>query len=152
MENLKLKQRKKKQMNCNQTSKWGAKIYERKFRRLSEGPQSIYFVILTILNIDNFPKIRNKMYICRWLSSRVYFYFVVLINLLELCTTFTELLIISREKKNKNKSLNKCFGGAYLNNGNSSKNQEKIVICQHLKYIGQIGCLTHKQLIEKKNV
>lgn len=64
MENLKLKQQQKK-WNCNQTSKWGAKIYERKFRRLSEGPQSIYFVILTILNIDNFPKIRNKMYICR---------------------------------------------------------------------------------------
>lgn len=56
---------------------------------------------------------------------------------------------IERKKKQK-QIIKQVLCGAYLNNGNSSKNQEKIVICQHLKYIGQIGCLTHKQLIEKK--
>lgn len=56
---------------------------------------------------------------------------------------------IERKKKQK-QIIKQVLCGAYLNNGNSSKNQEKIVICQHLKYIGQIGCLTHKQLIKKK--
>lgn len=52
------------------------------------------------------------------------------------------------ERKKQKQIIKQVLCGAYLNNGNSSKNQEKIVICQHLKYIGQIGRLTHKQLIK----